>query len=227
MNSLRNGGEKLLMVNKAPHNLGRRKEEWGMRSEYCNFRSFTRMADYPHESIFAITKKKFQQITCTGKQEEIVDSHKVPSLFLLIWYLLRAINKFSHFLRDTNWECPLRHGFLQRNCLLPILWPHAEDCAEREGLPHGSDKQVILNNNLITLLLCTRNKFRTHFVHNSDSCPLTTFPLTVILEVHNDWYMPGCFDKFHEIFGFHACCCFVSHRMEMHFLVIILHKTCV
>ena len=34
---------------------------------YRNFRPLTRMADYPHRSIFAIARKKFQQITRTGR----------------------------------------------------------------------------------------------------------------------------------------------------------------
>lgn len=63
---------------------------------------------------------------------------------------------------------------------------------------------------------------RVHKQCSRYSCNLTT-----ILEVHNDWVMPSCFDKFDEIFRFHANCSLVSHRMEVHFLVIILHKTCV
>ena len=50
------------------------------------FSPFTHAADNPHRSIFATTRKKFQQITRTQKQKKIVDSHKVPSLFLLTWY---------------------------------------------------------------------------------------------------------------------------------------------
>ena len=50
---------------------------------YRNFRPLTRTADYPHRSIFAIARKKFQQIT--QKQKKIVDSLKVPPLFLLTW----------------------------------------------------------------------------------------------------------------------------------------------
>ena len=34
---------------------------------YRNFRPLTRTADYPHRSIFAIARKKFQQITRTGR----------------------------------------------------------------------------------------------------------------------------------------------------------------
>ena len=33
---------------------------------YRNFRSFTRMADYPHRPIIAYGEKKSQQITRTG-----------------------------------------------------------------------------------------------------------------------------------------------------------------
>ena len=50
------------------------------------FSPFTRAADNPHRPIFATTRKKFQQITRSQKQKKIVDSHKVPSLFLLTWY---------------------------------------------------------------------------------------------------------------------------------------------
>ena len=63
------------------------KQIWGHVSS-CTvyFSPFTRAADNPHRSIFATTRKKFQQITRTQKQKKIVDSHKVPSLFLLTWY---------------------------------------------------------------------------------------------------------------------------------------------
>ena len=53
-----------------------------------NFRPFTCAADYPRRSIFAITRKKFQQITRTQIQKKIVDLHKVTSLFLWTWYPL-------------------------------------------------------------------------------------------------------------------------------------------
>ena len=36
-------------------------------TKYHTFRPFTRTADYPHRSIFAIKRKKFQQITCSGR----------------------------------------------------------------------------------------------------------------------------------------------------------------
>ena len=34
---------------------------------YRNLRPLTRMADYPNRSVFSIAKKKFQQITRTGR----------------------------------------------------------------------------------------------------------------------------------------------------------------
>ena len=38
----------------------------GLTGAYCNFRTFTRTADYPQRSIFVVRGKKVQQITRTG-----------------------------------------------------------------------------------------------------------------------------------------------------------------
>ena len=50
------------------------KEKYQIGDNYRNFRPITRAADYSH-----------WQITRTLKQKKIVDSCKVPSLFLLPW----------------------------------------------------------------------------------------------------------------------------------------------
>ena len=54
---------------------------------YCNFHPFTHTADDSHCLIFAITRKKISTDYLHPKKKKIINSHKVPSMFLLTYPL--------------------------------------------------------------------------------------------------------------------------------------------
>ena len=85
------------------------------------FSPFTRAADNPHRSIFATTRKKFQPITRTQKQKKIVDSHKVPSLFLLTWYPIACTCTLFVFAVSLR-MIPLVKICSKKNRYLEIYW---------------------------------------------------------------------------------------------------------